>query len=454
MSNCQKDGPTLLEYADQLIMDYHLKTRTDTKDTYYYNSVKGVYVNADLFLDEICQNTILDCDTAMITEIKKIIGRKTHIEPSKFNLSSNIINLENGLLNLEDLKLLADGSLDLENIKLLPHNHEVITTVQLPVSFDKLAKCPKIEQFHKNVLNSEDIKLAYEIAGWFLWSAYHIHKAIMLYGKGRNGKGTMLRLWQTFLGDTNCSHISLQRLVDDKFAASGLLDKAANIYGDLPKKDLSETDVFKCVTGEDTIGAERKFGHAFNLLNRAKMAFSANNLPKSVDDSEGFFSRWIIIEFNCIFGPKEIDSNLDEKLHTKEELSGYLNLALEGLTRLRANNWKFSYSKTLKDVIRMYKRLSDHVYAFLEDCYEYSPNGTVTKQELFKDYGTYAKEHNLNPMSIKKFGSAIMDQNYLPVEEVKIGPTGNQSKAWLGLKKKSAQRSLFNEKLEREEATA
>jgi putative DNA primase/helicase len=276
----------------------------------------------------------------------------------------------------------------------------------------------------------------------------------MLYGKGRNGKGTMLRLWQTFLGDTNCSHISLQKLVDDRFAASGLLDKAANIYGDLPKKDLSETDVFKCATGGDTLRVERKFGQPFDLLNRAKMAFSANNLPKSIDDSEGFFSRWIIIEFNRIFGPNEIDSNLDEKLHTKEELSGYLNLALEGLTRLRANKWKFSYSKTLKDVTRMYKRLSDPVYAFLEDCYEYSSDGRVTKQELFKHYGIYAKDHNLNPMSMKKFGGAIMDQNYLPVEEVKIGSTGNQSKAWLGLKKKSAQRSLFNEKLEQEEATA
>ncbi|MFZ2414951.1 MAG: phage/plasmid primase, P4 family, partial [Minisyncoccia bacterium] len=407
MPNGQKEGPTLVEYADQLIMEYHLKTRTDSKDTYYYNSTKGVYINADLFLDEICQKIIHDCDTAMITEIKKIIGRKTHIEPSKFNHSSNIINLENGLLNLEDLKLLADGSLDLENIKLLPHTHEVITTVQLPVSFEKFAKCPKTEKFHQDVLNPEDIKLAYEIAGWFLWSVYHIHKAIMMYGKGRNGKGTLLRLWQAFLGDTNCSHVSLQRLVDDKFAASDLLDKAANIYGDLPKKDLSETDVFKCATGGDTLRVERKFGHAFSLLNRAKMAFSTNNLPKSVDDSEGFFSRWIIIEFNRIFGPEEIDSNLDEKLHTEEELSGYLNLALEGLTRLRANNWKFSYSKTLEDVTRMYKRLSDHVYAFLEDEYEYSPDGTVIKQELFKHYGRYAKEHNLNPMGINKFGRAI-----------------------------------------------
>lgn len=452
MKSCNNDGPTLLDYADQLIRDYHLKTRTDTKDTYYYNSIKGVYVNADLFLDEMCQSIIPDCDTAMIIEIKKIIGRKTYIEPSKFNHASNIINLENGLLNLEDLKLLADGTLDLENIKLLPHNHEVITTVQLPVSFDKLAKCPKIKKFHEDVLKPEDINLAYEIAGWFLWSAYHIHKAIMLYGKGRNGKGTMLRLWQVFLGDTNCSHISLQKLVNDKFAASGLLDKAANIYGDLPKSDLSETDIFKCVTGEDTISVERKFGHAFSLLNRAKLAFSANNLPKSIDDSEGFFSRWIIIEFNRIFGSNDIDSNLDEKLHTKEELSGYLNLVLEGLTRLRANNWKFSYSKTLEDVTRMYKRLSDHVYAFLEDCYEYSPDGTVTKQELFKHYGRYAKEHNLNPISMKKFGSAIIDQSYLPVEEVKIGSPGSQSKAWLGLKKKS--KFMFRMKLEPKEVTA
>lgn len=452
------DEPTLSDIANQLIMDYHLKTRLDSKDTYYYDTDRGVYKNAETFIEQICQVRFDedDINTKTIEEIKAIIKRKTYTDPSKFVSSPNILNLANGLLNLEECKLLSDGSLDLEHIELLPHSPDVITTVQLPVIFDKNAKCPNTTAFLKEVLSPEDIPLTDEIAGWFLWSEYSVHKAIMLCGNGRNGKGALLRVWQALLDDANCSHISLQRLVDDRFAASGLVDKAVNIYGDLPKRDLSETDVFKCVTGGDTIYVERKFGHPFALTNQAKLAFSTNNLPKSVDDSEGFYSRWIIIMFNQKFGTTEkpIDSNLDEKLHTQEELSGYLNVALKGLTRLRSKNWLFSYTKTLEDVTAMYKRLSDPVYAFLEDCYEYSSDGIITKRELFKHYSEYAKNHNLPPISVSKFGRCMIDQGNISVEEVKTGSVGNQSKAWLGLKKKSSRRSIMDDIIQFEKAAA
>ncbi len=42
-----------------------------------------------------------------------------------------------------------------------------------------------------------------------------------------------------------------------------------------------------------------------------------------------------------------MDHLLIEKLTTPEELSGLLNLALQGLKRLRDNNWTFSYGDFL-----------------------------------------------------------------------------------------------------------
>ena len=78
------------------------------------------------------------------------------------------------------------------------------------------------------------------------------------------------------------------------------------------------------------------------MRNEAKLIFSANDLPKTPDNTVGFFSRWIIIEFCNQFGTLErpFNPNLDDELHTPKELSGFLNKALEGLARLRSNNWK------------------------------------------------------------------------------------------------------------------
>ena len=289
MSN-KDDEVDLSEYADRWIRDYHFKTRMDSGTIYCYEN--GVYIPGEIFVERLAQMDIPQCNNSDVKEIKGIIMRKTYIEPEKFIGDLSLINVKNGLL-------------DLKTFEMSSHTPDIITTVQLPIIFKQSAKCLKIEEFLLQVLNSNDVELVYEIAGWLLWRQYHIHKAIMLYGHGRNGKGTLLRLFESFLGINNCSHVSLQKLVSDRFAPVDLVGKAANIFGDLPKRDLTETDIFKCLTGGDAIRVEDKFKKAFDMRNEAKLIFSANDLPKTPDNTVGFFSRWIIIEFHNQFDTLE-----------------------------------------------------------------------------------------------------------------------------------------------------
>jgi len=179
--------------------------------------------------------------------------------------------------------------------------------------------------------------------------------------------------------------------------ASTWFGKAANVYGDLPSKDLSETDVFKNATGSDTFRVQDKFGKAFDYRNTAKLFFSANQLPKSPDNTDAFYLRWIILKFPYRFGTPErpINANLDNELSAEKELSGLLNLALRGLKRIENNGWKFSYRLTLEDVKAMYQRLSDPVYAFLQDCCEPSDDGEFIKSDLYKYFRAYAAENGL-----------------------------------------------------------
>jgi putative DNA primase/helicase len=54
----------------------------------------------------------------------------------------------------------------------------------------------------------------------------------MLHGDGRNGKGTLLRVIEVFLGRVNCSNRSLQDLDNNRFAVADLFGKIANILAD------------------------------------------------------------------------------------------------------------------------------------------------------------------------------------------------------------------------------
>jgi phage/plasmid-associated DNA primase len=218
------------EAVDRWIAQYHFVCRTDGDILYYYKD--GVYVpKGELLLSEMAEKEFKGvCSNNMVKEIIGMAKRRTYVDPEKFNVNPAIINVKNGLLNIwtKELK---------------PHTHELYYTVQLPVKYNPTATCPRIEGYFKEIVAPEDVPLLEEVVGWNLWRPYDIHKAIMLHGMGRNGKGAFIRLNEAFLGIENVSHVSLPTLVSERFAGIDLVGKAGNFYGDLPAKDLSETDV-------------------------------------------------------------------------------------------------------------------------------------------------------------------------------------------------------------------
>ena len=100
----------------------------------------------------------------------------------------------------------------------------------------------------------------WELIGYTLYSGNPLHVAILLYGKGRNGKGTLIRVLKALLGDRNCSAVGLHELAENRFRAATLYGKLANLAGDLDSKWLENTAHFKTITGEDGIQGEHKYG--------------------------------------------------------------------------------------------------------------------------------------------------------------------------------------------------
>jgi hypothetical protein len=108
------------------------------------------------------------------------------------------------------------------------------------------------------------------------------------------------------IGRDNVSNEPLQKLMTSDFSKAELFGKLANICGDLPGTIMEETGDFKNLTGQDTISAQRKFGQPFQYDNYAKLIFNCNQLPKTKDNSNGFWDRWILLNFPYRFEYKEI----------------------------------------------------------------------------------------------------------------------------------------------------
>jgi P4 family phage/plasmid primase-like protien len=408
------------------IEENHFKTVAETEKLYHYEH--GVYLgNGEQVLKTLIEAEFGDAThEGLVRDVVGKVKRRTYIDQNCFN-SEHVLNVKNGLI-------------DLDTLELRPHTPDCLTTAQLNVVYDPKADALRVKKFLQEVAQPEDVILIEEILGWLLWPDYNVHKAVMLLGQGRNGKGTLLRLITAFLGKESVSNVTLQDLTTDRFSKADLHGKLANIGGDLPAKDLSDTAAFRNLTGGDDVRAQEKYRAAFSFRNKAKLLFSANVLPRSPDDTYAFYSRWILIEFLHVFDQQKgtADPDLDSKLQTSEELSGLLNIALAGLARLRANGWRFSYNKSVEDVELMYKRNANPVLAFLMDECEADTESHIEKQEFFNKFTEYAKKHGLRPLSMTKFGELLKDQNAIPVSSFRPWVEhGNRPMCWLGVRLKT-----------------
>ena len=73
------------------------------------------------------------------------------------------------------------------------HTPEVLSTVQLSVDWDPAATCPEFDRFLCEVGPADRVDVVWELVGYLLYAGNPLHKAVMLMGTGRNGKGTFLR---------------------------------------------------------------------------------------------------------------------------------------------------------------------------------------------------------------------------------------------------------------------
>ena len=392
------------ETAAQMVMrKYHFATVVDKRDVctvYYYDS--GVYldggvakikawVEANVRQEPTVKfvkgkivglNESASVTTHFVSEVLGHVQRKTFRSRGEFDSNPNILNLKNGLLNVET------GEFD-------EHSPDYLSSSQLPVEYYKRTGYASIEKFLSEVAYPEDVPAIQEFVGYCLWRGYPENKALFLIGDGSNGKSVFLGLVKALLGAGNVACFSLQELETNGFSKAYLDSKLANIFPDLPDTALRQAGVFKALTGNDSITTAHKFGSPFTFVNIAKMIFSANKIPEVYEDTMAFFRRWILVTFPNTFDAEKADRNLLAKLTTPESLSGFLNWALVGLNRLKSNGWKFSNSKSVEIVREEYIRKSSPIQAFFKDCVENHPDGVVTKVALYQAFADYCRSKHL-----------------------------------------------------------
>lgn len=342
-----------------------------------------------------------------------------------------------------------NGILDLKTLILRDFDPKKIFFSKFPVYYDIEATCPKIDKFLRDVLsNEDDINVFYELAGFGLVKEYFMEKAFMFIGNGRNGKGKSIELLKRLVGTLNTASVPLSALSSNSPFVEKLWKRHFNLAGDLNSGSLKETGMFKQLTGRDPISANRKYKNVVEFVNYAKMVFACNELPRVYDYSDGFWDRWVLLEFPYKFVEKRTfddakekerknwkirDENIISEITSQSEMSGFLNMALSGLHRL-FNDHRFSYTKGTEEVKNKWVRMSDSFMAFCLDMLDEDYESKISKKDLRRIYKTYCTEHRLKGVSDIAIKRTLQELFGASEEYGQINNIGPQQYCWNGIK--------------------
>ena len=381
---------------------------------------------SESIIREQTEKLIFKCTKHDTSEVIDKIKRKTYSDIEEFDKDPNLITLENGILNLETLEL-------------SPHTPSHLSRVLLPVEYQK-PKSKDIEKNLKDTLFWKYLKASFTVDGKFRKSdfesvleiiaspivkRYIDEKAFMFLGSGENGKSVCLDYIESFLGKNNVTHIPLQKIASDKNMSADLDGISANIFSDLEKNELRHTGEIKAIVSGEGLQVQKKYKDPFTLYPFCKLMFSSNRFPKSFDQNQGFFRRWIIIRWDRNFeNDSERIPKLREQLNANQEEKNLVFSSLVDIAHRLNSTGLFTHTKDWKSIQQEWNENADPLDNF-DTTFIIDSESHKTKRETYQFYKKTMLEQGEPPLGMGQFGKSFAEYH----EEDKV----KHERVWLNV---------------------
>lgn len=313
-----------------------------------------------------------------------------------------------------------NGMFDPKDWKMRKHKPEYLSINQIPHTFgeysiDSAKECIGETFINGIIPDCNDRGMLYQYLGYCMTTDTSQQKSLIINGVGGTGKSVLIRWIEQIFGSDNISNLSLQDL-GKRFMPTDLFGKLMNSCADIPKAALESTDIFKKATGEDKLMGEYKGGERFYFKSYAKLIFSANEVPISLDEkTNAFYRRLLMIRIkNRAPHIQQLEMKLSKEIDWL-----ILNVMKASHFTFNEADGKIIESKNSKDASHELHRDSDSVTAFLDDCTTECINEKVVSKTLYKEYVEYCSGDNgigVEPMKQQTFSKNLKSKGYLPMQ--------------------------------------
>lgn len=343
-----------------------------------------------------------------------------------FNRSKELVNLQNGVFNLE-------------TDELLEHDPRFRFTYQVKANYlgdADMIDCPAFEEFCRSSLDCDPDKrqLLLEMIGYICSELTAGKCAFFLKGQPNSGKSVISEFIGQLFDSSLVSNVPLHQL-GDRFFRAELAGKKVNIAGEIAGRALRDISIFKSITGGDRITGEFKGKDPFYFTPSCKLLFAGNTLPRTTeaDTTAAFVNRLKVLLFQQSIPPAQQDKQLLGRLC--REVDSIITLSLHAVQRLMEHNFEFTLPADSKVFLRSFATRSNILDGFLDECCILSADARVFNIDLFGAFTAYCVRNGLDVLSRPVFYDLLSGVPHVYAKRIRIGSDNRQGHVGIALKK-------------------
>ena len=288
---------------------------------------------------------------------------------------------------------------------------------RLAIDYDRRARCPEWLSMLRRIWPMEEpefnarVQLLQEFfAAAMFGLATTYQKVLVLVGSGANGKSIVSKVLRALFPTSVCTAVPIQRMADPYYTEM-LLNSRVNVVGELPAADVYEASGFKDIVDGGTITARRIREAPITFQARAAHLFAANTLPPVTDHSDGFWRRWLALDFPRRF--RETDADYDPEILAKVmvELPGIACWVVAGAAPLIARK-RYAELAASDAVLDEWRCDSNSVAMFASERLDKDADGRLPSTDLYRAYVAWCLESGFKPVNTTNFGKRLTSVGY------------------------------------------
>jgi putative DNA primase/helicase len=297
------------------------------------------------------------------------------------------------------------GTLDLRSGKLRPHSPDDKLTKITGAAPDRSCATPVWDAFLARITDNQPELIAFlkRVAGYALTGLTREHALFFLYGRGANGKSTLINVLLDCLGDYH------RAAPIETFTASQSDRHPTDLAGLRGARLVTATETeegrrwaeskIKALTGGDRISARFMRQDFFEYTPQFKLLIAGNHKPglRSVD--EAIRRRFNLLPFTVTIPPGERDADLPAKLQT--ELPGIMAWMVEGCLEWQKRG--LVPPKVVTDATDAYLEAEDVLSTWMEECGAKDPHAWEPSAKLWTSWVEWAGKSGEHVGSQKQF---------------------------------------------------